>query len=706
MKKIITVLTTIFLAACGGGGGGAEAPTPVVPPAPAPLTITLNDSSHSADEDNAITANFDVSTNRSASLSYSTSDEPDYGSVSFSGNSFTYTPNDNFFGSDEFEVTASAESVSDSAKISLTINSVNDVPVVEVSLLEPDGSEYSLAQSAGKLAINFAISDVESSNEELTITTSIDVGEVSLSDIESGTAQLDFGNLAGPKDVTFVISDGEASGSATLKLWYAQTKETEDNIDNIYTMWGNSNDLTRGFRYAIVLDAMPSEEVLEAGREAFKYFFKDFVHDDNASIKQTIVDMFNVVIIESPIGDSTLGVATGNDGAYEGCDGENSDPDIYCIAALSPIIQEYADRNFSEGYFDNYSVITGISGRGVNMSNVNIQPLLFTSDINAAGTRYQFGPNILLETLKHEFGHGYLFAGDGYISDFIAEDENGNPLYDLSNRYASTDNTIDVSYKTDPLKVQWVHQFKSTSNIAGRDDSTDTSNSAIGYWQGCYSHDTHCYRASYNSIMNGYYQTSGEVSDWRSNRVKSGAQEFDLVALEAFEMRSLREQGLHNFDVILTETGLQAQTSFTLDESKFELRWYVDGVEIESARNERVLDVEKGASQYQGIAFRVFDIREQAIIKAVDNIDSFRDVYNGVFGPFGNWYCDIGPDMWEEVTERICTSTMEARFENGTFYRGLMTRNSNQVLKEEGYWRYWYEFSGLGSQFVINWEYF
>ena len=70
MKKIITVLTTIFLAACGGGGGGAEAPTPVVPPAPAPLTITLNDSSHSADEDNAITANFDVSTNRSATLSY------------------------------------------------------------------------------------------------------------------------------------------------------------------------------------------------------------------------------------------------------------------------------------------------------------------------------------------------------------------------------------------------------------------------------------------------------------------------------------------------------------------------------------------------------------------------------------------------------------------------------------------------------------
>ena len=79
MKKILAVLSTIFLVACGGGGGGAEAPAPIVPPAPAPLTITLNDSSHSTDEDNAVTANFDVSTNRSATLSYSASDEPDYG---------------------------------------------------------------------------------------------------------------------------------------------------------------------------------------------------------------------------------------------------------------------------------------------------------------------------------------------------------------------------------------------------------------------------------------------------------------------------------------------------------------------------------------------------------------------------------------------------------------------------------------------------
>ena len=71
--------------------------------------------------------------------------EPDYGSVSFSGTNFTYTPDANYYGNDEFEVTASAEGVSASAKVSLTINSINDVPVLEASLVETDDSEYPLS---------------------------------------------------------------------------------------------------------------------------------------------------------------------------------------------------------------------------------------------------------------------------------------------------------------------------------------------------------------------------------------------------------------------------------------------------------------------------------------------------------------------------------------------------------------------------------
>ncbi|MEL1227167.1 MAG: Ig-like domain-containing protein [Candidatus Neomarinimicrobiota bacterium] len=706
MKKIFVVLSTIFLAACGGGGGGAEAPAPVVPPAPAPLTITLNDSSHSTDEDNAVTANFDVSTNRSATLSYTASDEPDYGSVSFSGNSFTYTPNDNFFGSDEFEVTASAESASDSAKISLTINSVNDVPVLEVSLVESDDSEYPLIQETGTITINLNYSDVETANDSLTLSVASDVGTVILSDVADGKAKLDFSNLAGPKNLSFLVSDGESSANANLKLWYAQTVETEDNIDNIYTLWGNTEDLSRGFRYALILDAMPSAEVMTAGREALKYFFNEFVHNGNSTLRKTTIDMFNAVVIESPIGESTLGVVTGNDEVYEGCPSPGGDPDIYCIGDLKPIIYEYVGKNFTEGYFDNYSVITGISGRGVNNGDVNIQPLLYASDINDAGTQYQTGPNYLLGVLKHEFGHGYLFAGDHYTSDFTAEDEDGNPKYDLTYKYKWTDNSIDISYKTDPLEVQWVHQFKSTTNIPGRDDTSDTSNEAIGYWDGCYSHDTNCHRSSYRSIMNGMYQTDNEVYSWRSDREINETKQFDPVALEAFELRSLREQGSQSISVSLTETGMLAESSFILDETKYELRWYVDGEEVVESRNEPSINVTKSSARHQGVAFRIFDIRDEPIIKSTDEIENFRDVYNGVFGPFGNWYCNVGEGLWEEVEERVCRSTLQARWQNGTFYNNMINYSSNQDLRDNTGWRYWYERSALGSQFVINWDYY
>jgi len=706
MKKIFVVLSTIFLAACGGGGGGAEAPAPVVPPAPAPLTITLNDSSHSTDEDNAVTANFDVSTNRSATLSYSASDEPDYGSVSFSGNSFTYTPDDNFFGSDEFEVTASAESASDSAKISLTINSVNDVPVLEVSLVESDDSEYPLIQETGTITINLNYSDVETANDSLTLSVTSDVGTVILSDVADGKAQLDFSNLAGPKNLSFLVSDGESSSNANLKLWYAQTVETEDNIDNIYTLWGNTEDLSRGFRYALILDAMPSEEVMAAGREALKYFFNEFVHNGNSTLRKTVIDMFNAVVIESPIGESTLGVVTGNDEVYEGCPNEGGDPNMYCIVDLKPIIYEYVGKNYTEGYFDNYSVITGISGRGVNNGDVNIQPLLYASDINDAGTQYQAGPNYLLGVLKHEFGHGYLLAGDHYTTDFTAEDEDGNPKYDLIYRYKWQDTYIDTSYKTDPLEVQWVHQYKSTTNIAGRDDTSDTSNEAIGYWDGCYSHDTNCHRSSYRSIMNGMYQTDNEYYSWRSDREINETRQFDPVALEAFELRSLREQGSQSLNVSITDAGgLLAETDFVMDETKFELRWYVDGDEVTGSRNQTSINVAKSSNTYQGIAYRIFDIREDAIIKATDEIAVYRDVYNGAFGPYGYWYCDVGEGMWDQVTERICRSTLVARGANGSFYQGLVNY-TDQDLRDSGFWKYWYEKSALGAQFVINWDYF
>jgi len=709
MRKIIAVLSTIFLAACGGGGGGAEAPAPVVPPTPAPLTITLNDSSHSTDEDNAVTANFDVSTNRTVTLSYSATDEPDYGSVSFSGNSFTYTPNDNFFGSDEFEVTASAESASDSAKISLTINSVNDVPVLEVSLVETDGSDYPIKFVTDALPINITASDVETSDLDVSANATFagSTEQINLS-VDLQGQSLDLTNLAdsGPINVNFLVSDGEASASASINFWRSKPIINDVTSDELYNLYGNSENTNRGFRYAIFLDNMPSEEVVTSAQNAFKFFFSDFLASPNVNLQRIIDDYFNVVIIESPLNSSALNVTTGED--VPECNGEGSDPRTYCIYDIKPAAIAYAEAIFGENYFDNYSVVTSKEGRGVNLGNLNIQPLLSAQNGVDDEGYYLYGPNRLLQTLKHEFGHGYQGLGDHYISDFIREDDDGNPYYPESkwtNNRRFTETRPDITYVQDPLESKWVHKFKSTTTIAGRDDESDQTNEAVGWWSGCYSHDEVCFRSSYNSIMNGTYTN---YNDWYLNDIRHDGLNWDPVATEGFELRSLAEQGLHLIDASLGSNNetLTVSTQLNIDNSVYEIRWYVNGVLQESNTNEKSITVSK-TTGYQSIAYRVFDIREEPIITVTDDIDQFGDVYLGEYGgKTGSYYCPLLPNVWEGITQRICNSTFYAIYEGNVIYTAPSIASSNADLESYSRFKYWYEYSGLGSQFVINWTYF
>ncbi|GIR02938.1 MAG: hypothetical protein CM15mP12_4690 [Gammaproteobacteria bacterium] len=44
---------------------------------------------------------------------------------------------------------------------------------------------------------------------------------------------------------------------------------------------------------------MPDADVLEAGRSALRFFFKDFLHNIILLLKKTVFDAFNVVVIEA-----------------------------------------------------------------------------------------------------------------------------------------------------------------------------------------------------------------------------------------------------------------------------------------------------------------------------------------------------------------------------------------------------------------------
>jgi len=704
MRKILAVLTTIFLAACGGGGGGAEAPAPVVPPAPAPLTITLNDSSHSTDEDNAVTANFDVSTNRSATLSYSTSDEPDYGSVSFSGNSFTYTPDDNFFGSDEFEVTASAESASDSAKISLTINSVNDLPVLEVSLVESDDSEYPIQFVSDTLAVNLAASDVETENLTVTATATF-AGTQSTTELEVDLANQTIGlaNLkeSGPMNVLLSTSDGEATATANLNFWRAVPIENSLTDDVIYNLYGDSENTDRGFRYVFVTDTMPNEELQVAVREAVKFYFYEFL-GESEEMAQLILDTFNVAVIEPPLNTSPINVVINEEIDCR----PGFDPNVFCITDIKPRLFEFVNQFFPANYFDNYSIITGKNGRGVNGGNANIQNIDTTED-GLCGSTYCKGPRLMLKTLKHEYGHGYILTGDGYVTDFQREDDDGNPLYGQDHwegYYYYQDQYVNTTYVQDVLDFKWAHLISDTSNIPSDDNASDTSNEAIGKWTGCYSNDTYCFRSSYNSIMNG---DKGGTTDWLTDGTRVSTTNYDPIDREAFVIQTWIQQGLHDIAASFDDDGnLVVSHSLKLNPNFYEVRWYVDGEEQTQSINASSITVPDDDS-FVSIAYRVVNVKEDGHVQVVDAIEVFDDVHDSIHSTYpSQWLCDSFKDvsnLWDGLTVRTyCKSGLFFNFKGGSssYWPGY-ARTVSEV-KARNDISYVFERSGRGAQIIID----
>ena len=494
IKKIISVILLGSLYSCGGGGDSAPEPTPALEP----LSIVFNGKTLTTPEDTAINSTLDITLSRTASLTYTTPNPPSHGNVSFYGKNFIYTPNDNFYGIDSFTVQASAEGVSAVGAIEIDVTSVNDMPEVNLSIVGFSESDNPLIITDSSIEVSLSYSDVESSNSDLVVIAKYNGEDIEL-DLSSETIAFDpfNSNLSGPKSLYVEVSDGNAVSSKEVNFWAAKRFNHNINDDLVYTLLGDTENLERGFRYVLFFDALPYVGVRNAGREALRFYFSDFVGNNNEYLLETINNVFNAVVIEAPLGESTLGVETGV--TNENCVGEDSDPNIYCIFDIASNAYDYAASFFGEYYFDNYSVITGINGRGVNSGNINVQPLSDSRDgidVNS----YRRGPNYLVNVLKHEFGHGYSFLDDHYFSDYesYGPDDERWPEYWLYG-----ESRPDTTYVQDPQNVKWKHKFKSETIIAGKDDLSDTSMEGVGIWDGCYHHTEECQRPTSNSIMKG-----------------------------------------------------------------------------------------------------------------------------------------------------------------------------------------------------------
>ena len=159
----------MFIWTCGGGGGD----TPTEPGPSGPGSPSVQDIQVTTNEDVSSVITLNGTDPGNLPLTFSVSAQPTNGSFSLSGNTGTYTPNENFNGSDEFTFFASnGTNISNTGKVVITINPVNDDPTsIDVSVTTDEDNTITFELQANEYdgdTIVFQI-DEQVTNGQLTL---------------------------------------------------------------------------------------------------------------------------------------------------------------------------------------------------------------------------------------------------------------------------------------------------------------------------------------------------------------------------------------------------------------------------------------------------------------------------------------------------------------------------------------------------------
>lgn len=207
----IGTILGITLTGCGGGGGdsnqsNATSPndntsqTDTKPPVATAETITTQ-------EDTGIAYSLKGSASNNGSLSYSITKAPSNGDYTLSDNNFTYTPNPDFFGTDEFTFEVKEGNLTASATIGLIVEAVNDAPVIE-------SREASLNEDSSRSGQLTAV-DVDNSSHTFEVTENPTNGTVTINSngLYTYTPNEHF---FGEDSFEYVAKDAESSSEPAL----------------------------------------------------------------------------------------------------------------------------------------------------------------------------------------------------------------------------------------------------------------------------------------------------------------------------------------------------------------------------------------------------------------------------------------------------------------------------------------------------------
>ena len=646
MNMLRVFIVIFFVVSCGGGGGGGSAP-------PAPFAITLSSSSSiSVDEDTTYTGNVVATANEPVTLEYALVSSTTNGVLTFlTTGAITYTPNENFNGQDQFSfsVTAVEKSITRNSTVTITVNSVNDLPQISLNSKLNLDKDHLIFEDNPTFSVTF--SDVDNVDTDFSFSASVNSENVGTTFTSTGDGQgdivLDLSTLskAGLFDAEIIISDGMDTASDSFNTWFISNKQTitvaqdddkSDGFDSgtatnkeyyVYYLVGGGSTFGRT-DYLFVADSLKADpgdgtvSDIDSFREALLKSI-NALNDSDAS--EFFSGYFDIVVAE-PVNPDGTSLASIETGCYDW------DEDVYCIGS-GDINDSVFDDLFPE--HDLVSVLTMIDGRGVNLGNTNIQEI-------KPRTEY---------TLMHELGHAHGEMGDEYIT---TDDRDVSYWADLN---------VNTTTQSDPALLKWKHHISDFMNVAGKDfkvcynyadgsiydegeDATtcdclfniyDASGNrtgrnpecdVVGLFEGNYYGEFDNYRPKYWTIMEGGILKYGEVNT------------------EGFAIGSIQNQGFYNDDdVEFTSNSSGERNGFTItldaeyDTSNLRLKWFVDGVEDESKRNQKSVTFSRPANDMARIyTAQVEDLT--GTITATDDVMDHTDFYEGLFQSSFYWCAD------------------------------------------------------------------
>jgi hypothetical protein len=651
---------------CNGAGGSSSASVTVVA-----FALTLASGEFTVDEDNELNDSIAATVNEAVTISYEIVTDVSSGNLNLNlDGSFSYIPNSNFSGTDQFEylVSVAEKNVTKTGTGIITVIPVDDSPVINFENTSDFSKNKMLFNDNQIFRVSVTDIDtrIESLNFDMLVGSQVIDGSFALDSGENtngtGTLTIDLSSLqkAGLYNAQLRVNDGNSIGAIGLESWFVSNKITvtiqqdDDPEDGfganggtktpkdyiVYYLSGNPSSLGRT-KYLFIADSLDGISDVNLYRRALIASINKLNDSDASEFFNE--DYFTIISAEpvDPDGTSPLGIRTG---CYD------FDEDIYCIADMDTSI--FSD--LLEGW-SLVSTLTRVQGRGVNLGSRNIQKIRDDD------------PEQTSTTLMHELGHAHGNMGDEYRTD---DDR------DVS-QYA--DDSLNVSTQSDVSLLKWNHHIDDQLNVLGRDievcynvgdgriydrDSDEyvpgsscgclvniwgslTDNpdggepyypfigknpdcAGVGLFEGNYYGEFDNYRPTFCSIMDSC--SKGGYGD---------------VNVEGFAIGSIQNQGFYdafddvNFGFSEDNSAWEMTVNAEYDTSKITLKWYVNGVEQVALQNQKTVSFNRTA----GVdIYTVKAVDLTGTVIAADDVIDNTDFYKGIFQSYFVWCADYSDD--------------------------------------------------------------